>query len=353
MDFKSYLKIAQKEINRELDKIFKAKLVESEKAGQISQEMIQRLWQLCLKGKKIRGILVKLAYQSCGGRDINQAIQVAAGVEVLHASMLIFDDIMDQDDQRRGQPAMHKQFEQIGGDSWYGVGLGINVGVLALVLAYELIESETVLKPVFKYCQQTVYGQALDLTVLPWEQVNRAMIKKIHHYKTVSYTVLLPLMAGAVLAGETDASRLRALKSYAQALGLAFQIQDDILGVFGEPKIIGKPAGADLREGKKTHLIVDTASKLQCFRRKLRHSDGQANSNFQKFKSLIGKKDLTKKETDWLRKIIKTSGALDKSVKIANQWSVKAKQAVSQITADKELQKVYIGLADFVVKREV
>jgi geranylgeranyl diphosphate synthase type I len=347
MDFKNYLSKTHQQIEKQIKHFLDQKLEEAKKAGSPAEAMIKKIHQLSLRGKMVRGMLVKLSYQACGGRDIKKAVKLSAGIEILETSFLILDDVMDQDETRRGIPTIHKQFAKQK-DNWYGVSMAINSGVLALTLAYELIENEQVLAEIFKYSEQTAFGQALDITLKPLDKLERQDIDKIHYYKTVCYTTLLPVTAGAVLAGEKNKAKLKALKNYALYLGQAFQIQDDILGVFGDSKTTGKPAGNDLREGKRTYLIVDTIKKLR--RNHLRggvapaaHLGGEEMEQF--------KKKFKNKDIDWLRNQIKKSGALNKSVKMAQGLAEKAKNQVDKITQDKKLGKIFIDLAEFVVKR--
>ncbi|MFI6006356.1 polyprenyl synthetase family protein [Streptomyces sp. NPDC051366] len=229
-------------------------------------------------GKRIRPILAFVGWHAAGATgDPGTVVRLAASLELFHVSALIHDDVMDSSALRRGRPTVHRALARArqGDDSGvpvaaaarFGEGAAILIGDLAMVWSDELLlEGDTnpkqlaALWPVLHAMRsEIVLGQYLDLQatgdVSP--DVSRAL--RIGRYKTAKYTVERPLHLGAIAAG-ADQHLLDRLSAFALPLGEAFQLRDDLLGVFGDPAVTGKSALEDLRDGKATAL---TALALQ------------------------------------------------------------------------------------------
>jgi geranylgeranyl diphosphate synthase type I len=235
-------------------------------------------------GKRLRPALVYFTYRACGGRPDELALPVALATEFLHTYLLIHDDIMDHAEVRRGQPAAHLRFRDLhrasglrgdGGD--FGRSVAILLGDLAHTYAVELFNRATPpataanpagerwrdLAACFStMCEEVIGGQYLefllahrDLAVPAGGDAGReAELLRVLRLKSGRYTAERPIQLGALLAGAPAAVRAE-LSRYGTAVGEAFQLQDDLLGVFGDPATVGKPVGDDLREGKLTFLI--------------------------------------------------------------------------------------------------
>ncbi len=200
-------------------------------------------------GKRLRPALLYAAYRSVRpGGGLGDVIDACAGLEVLQTYLLIHDDWMDGDDERRGGPSAHAalraRFAPHLADS-----LAILAGNLACAWSWRLFGSDPrVREVVLRMHEEVLVGQALDLMAV--EDVAR-----MHRLKTGSYTLRGPMALGAVLGGASDAA-LAALDALAVPLGEAFQLRDDLLGTYGDPRDTGKPAGNDLRAGKRTALVL-------------------------------------------------------------------------------------------------
>ncbi|MEY9997092.1 geranylgeranyl diphosphate synthase type I [Streptomyces sp. V4I8] len=237
-------------------------------------------------GKRVRPVFSMVGWHAAGGGRIRAACHLAAALELIHAFALIHDDVMDRSDSRRGRPTMHRHFarQHPGPPSaadQFGTGAAILLGDLALVWSDELLHSggltrqqmSAVLPLLDEMRTELVHGQYLDL-VNGHRPPEMSCALTVIRYKTAKYTVERPLQLGATLAG-ADATLLAALSSYAIPVGEAFQLRDDLLGVFGDPAATGKPALDDLREGKATVLIslaLRRASRSQADQ--LRHYHG-------------------------------------------------------------------------------
>jgi geranylgeranyl diphosphate synthase type I len=188
----------------------------------------------------------------------------------VQASALIHDDMMDRSDTRRGEPAVHRRFairhieEGWRGDpAGFGDSAAVLLGDLALVWSDELLHTSGVeladlarARPVFDAMRTEVtVGQYLDMQTQATGDTSLDRAGKVARYKSAKYTVERPLLLGAALAG-APAELTAAYSGFGLPLGEAFQLRDDVLGVYGDPKATGKPAGDDLREGKRTYLVA-------------------------------------------------------------------------------------------------
>jgi geranylgeranyl diphosphate synthase type I len=221
-------------------------------------------------GKRLRPAFAYWGYRGVGGEDSDAVVAAAASLELLQACALIHDDVMDGSDTRRGKPAMHRRFSALhrteswrGDSEGFGMSAAILLGDLCLIWADELlntsgIPAEALLRtqPVYDEMRvELMAGQYLDLLeqALGGGSVESAL--RVARYKSAKYTVEKPLHMGAVLGGGGQAA-LDGYSGYGLPLGEAFQLRDDVLGVFGDPATTGKPAGDDLREGKRTALVA-------------------------------------------------------------------------------------------------
>ena len=241
-------------------------------------------------------------------------LRAAAGLDLLHVSALVHDDVMDASDTRRGLPAVHRQFESrhveahlLGSPEAFGQAGAILLGDLLLVWSMELFHASGM--PVEALARATplldamrtevICGQFLDVFAQA-EPVGAmdlmALVPRVVEFKTSRYTVIRPLQVGAALAG-ADETALAALAAYGSPLGRAFQFRDDVLGVFGEPGLTGKPAGDDLREGKRTVLIAHALELA-------------SETAKERLIGLLGSSELDAADVATAREIIVTSGAL-------------------------------------------
>ncbi|GLX34304.1 polyprenyl synthetase [Streptomyces roseochromogenus] len=262
-------------------------------------------------GKRLRPLLCVTGWQAADGRGFPEAVvRVAASLEMFHTFCLIHDDVMDDSSSRRGAPTVHRRLalHHGNGRSAYaaqrmGASAAILIGDLAHAWSGELLHTagltpnqlSAVLPLVDDMRSEVMYGQYLDVTAAgrPTTDVGQAL--RIARYKTAKYTVERPLHIGAALAGAPPAV-CEALSAYALPVGEAFQLRDDLLGVFGSPRVTGKPALDDLREGKHTVLA---ALALQ------RADDDQQRT----LHSLLGSPSLDEAEAARLREILTATGA--------------------------------------------
>jgi geranylgeranyl diphosphate synthase type I len=249
---------------------------QSGRLGELGDELaapVQALSELLAGGKRLRPAFCYWGFRGAGGRDdggCEGIVRAATALELLQASALLHDDVMDGSDLRRGMPAAHRRFAALHRDAdWsgspdaFGVGAAILLGDLALSWCDEMLRScglpeERVREAygVFDAMRSEVIGgQYLDLVAQAAAGGSVARAMRVIRFKTAKYSVERPLQLGGALAGASG-ELLAAYSTFGIPLGEAFQLRDDVLGVFGDPAETGKPAGDDLREGKRTVLVA-------------------------------------------------------------------------------------------------
>jgi len=254
---------------------------EAGKAGQVPEEMVGKFADLYPRGKMLRGALSFLGYQVAGGKRMQEILKASIFVELFNTAILICDDVFDSDKIRRGLPTIHEQWKELVsskkphfahsttlrvtlGARHYGHSMGINTGIMGFYLAQiPLLEANFSIKRKHKallefsrFAARLAWGEGMDISSsYPIARLNLAgNARKIHQLKTVEYTGIMPLKIGAVLAGASQ-KKLELLGKYGESLGRVFQIQDDIIGSFGDPVKTGKSNTSDISDGRWTVLV--------------------------------------------------------------------------------------------------
>ncbi|MBI4036154.1 polyprenyl synthetase family protein [Candidatus Daviesbacteria bacterium] len=223
MDFRKYLEKYARQLNEEVDKILQQQINKASETDQKLVPLLKAFAKVCQGGKRIRGALVGLGYQLAGGQS-KEIIKIGAALEIVHAGVLVHDDIIDQSLLRRNQPSLH---QALGGDH-YGVSQAISLADYSFFLGVQIISEANfpqdfklkALKLFSEVMKETAWGEMLDL-----EETDPFIIMKL---KTARYTIAGPFMIGAILAG-AESELLKRLEEFGENLGVAFQIQDDIL----------------------------------------------------------------------------------------------------------------------------
>jgi geranylgeranyl diphosphate synthase type I len=244
--------------------------------GPDAQELLGAVARLLTGGKRLRAAFVYWGYRATDQADSEALVRVATAMEFFQAAALIHDDVMDDSDTRRGMPAAHRSIaarhereEWAGDPGRFGVAGAILAGNLCLNWTEELYATSGLApehlargRAVFDRMRtQLMGGQFLDVveSARSWDGMStQERIERAQHvirFKSAKYTVEHPLLVGAT-AGGASVEDVAALSRYGLDLGHAFQLRDDLLGVFGDPAATGKPAGDDLREGKRTVLLA-------------------------------------------------------------------------------------------------
>lgn len=248
----------------------------SEQIAAASTSRLKTLWtrvaEAIASGKRTRPELVGFTHSAWNGTHFRAAVEVGVAFELLHTALLIHDDVIDQDFLRRGRPTISAWYRDTaldrGVDATTATQIGNSAGVLAgdllLTLAIGMVQQAcrdlpggpAVVRVFHEAIHRSVAGELSDLlapvdTRIPY--LNEVL--EMHRQKTAGYSFESPLQAGALLAGAT-AGDVAKLAELGAAIGIAYQITDDILGTFGDPAVTGKPDDSDLAEKKHTVLIA-------------------------------------------------------------------------------------------------
>ncbi|MFG6477077.1 polyprenyl synthetase family protein [Microbacterium sp. P06] len=295
-------------------------------------------------GKRLRARFCLTGWRAvaeAGGRPAASApegvIAAAAALEVFHAAALVHDDLIDNSDTRRGRPATHRALEAVHREShWhgdagaFGRSSAILLGDLLVAWSDDLLEEGLVTRPqatasaaraeYARMRRDVTVGQFLDIaeesafvTQLDDEHAERAL--RVASLKSARYSIQQPLLIGAALADADDAQH-EALSAFGHPVGMAFQLRDDVLGVFGDAAVTGKPSGDDLREGKRTVLVAFAREALPASSRRV-------------FDELIGDPTLDDAQIASLQSTIVDTGALGRVEELIVDYARTADRALS------------------------
>lgn len=287
-------------------------------------------------------------------------VSASAALEVFHAAALVHDDLIDHSDTRRGAPSSHRVFEAQHRDAgWsgdsadYGRGTAILLGDLLLGWSDELLDEGLATLPASDSARaarlefnrmrtEVTVGQYLDiLEERAWrtrsESDQRARAERVVVFKSAKYSIEAPLAIGGAIAGGTP-DRLDALRAFGLPLGIAFQLRDDLLGVYGDPGITGKPAGDDLREGKRTVLVAIARERMQPAERR-------------RLDELLGDPGLSEAQVRMLQQGIRDTGAVDAVEELIEANTVEAMAALTAAPIDTEAAAGLAELAHAVTRR--
>ena len=254
MDFQKQFDKYRKMVNEEIDRIF------------YKRECLQKsvydamTYSVTAGGKRIRPVLA-LAVGDMLGADLDDVLKFGVAIECIHTYSLIHDDLpcMDNDDLRRGRPTCHKQFNEetalLAGDGL----LTMAFEIISDLTSYKSLTADKVLKIACEIakaagCEGMIGGQVVDLESEGKTDVTEEILTYMHNRKTGAL-IKVPVVAGAIAAGATE-EQIEALVKFADNIGLAFQVQDDILDCIGDEAVLGKPIGSDVENEKTTYVTL-------------------------------------------------------------------------------------------------
>lgn len=355
MNAKQELQNYKKILDRKLVVFFRERIREARKINPLAVQAAENLRDLTLAGgKRVRAAFMYWGYKAAGGKEDEKIIEASMSIELTHIFLLIHDDIIDQDGFRHGVPTIHKRYETIARQFYkrkdpfhFGNSMAIIIGDMAAAAGNAIIfnsrfSAEKILEALDKLqdiVRDTVAGEMMDVILEARGKATEKEISEVHKSKTAKYTVEGPLHLGALLAG-ADKNFLKVLSDYAVPVGVAFQIQDDILGVFGNEKKLGKPVCSDLREGKQTLLVLKAVEKGNSVQRKF-------------IKNVLGNRNITRQEVEKFREIVVNTGSLDYSKKLAKNLVSKGVSAMEKSAISKDAKDFLVGIAEYIVSREV
>ena len=344
----------------EFDKILQEEILEWRREA----VKLDERWELFMKvleefvvrgGKRIRPAFLYYSYLACGGSEEEKAMRAGVSLELLHAFLLIHDDLIDNSDLRRGGPTVHRVFEKEhrkmsleGSSEEFGRSTAMILGDVVQMLARKQLRKVGLEEGVYRESErmmedllwETAYGWYIEMLNTKSGAIEETEVKRSMEYVSARYTVSGPVKMGAMLAG-VGVEKIKALEEYGLNLGLAFQIQDDVLGMFGDEVKVGKPVESDLKEGKKTLLILRTLDRL---------GDEETKS---KLMSIYGNREATKQDLVWVRDLIKSQGVLDEVKSEAKELAEKAEKNLEGLEWSEEGEEFLLGIASYIVEREI
>lgn len=292
-------------------------------------------------GKRLRGSLVRLGYELAGGKNVDNIYSPAAAFEIFQTAILAHDDIIDQSPTRRGRPTLHFAL----GADHYAISQAICLGDIGFFLAYQVLansdfpdaQKNLAINVFSKLMIETGEGEMLDVYLPKDPNPTEDDVLKIGLLKTARYTITGPLQLGASLAG-ADQAYLDKLQQFGDDLGVAFQIQDDILGVFGNEEIIGKSASSDIEEGKITVLYLYA----------LDHAEEDQKNVLLSY----GKSNITSDQLTAIRRVLTDTGALEYAKTLADKYVSKSAKLINEITTNPHHQALLREMSDFLINRD-
>jgi geranylgeranyl diphosphate synthase type I len=337
-------------VDDELSSIFDERIKDAD--PDFEGKIYRELKEYCLRpGKRIRPLLLLLACRGYG-REPGTMKGPAAALELMHDMLLVQDDIMDRAEIRRGGPALHVS----AGDTWRGLTrsgtIGRDVAIvyadILFSMALELAGKAEVSRRVFgdflaifsRTYERTALGQILDTLYSRSHEpeiVDQDIPGRIIRDKTAYYTIYYPLLMGYVLAGGDSDREKKMIEECALPLGVAFQLRDDILGIFGGSGETGKADDSDLREEKMTFIVSRTLDKL-------------GEPDRERFVRLFTGEEKTGEQIEELRHLIKGSGALDLARKEWHDHLGKAREGIARLGCGEEEKGVLLDLCRLLEK---
>ena len=318
--------------------------------------MVDAVADLMRGGKRMRPAFCYWGWRGAGGADGEPVVTAATSLEFFQAAALIHDDVMDDSDTRRGMPAVHRRFATLHrGSGWtgdgerFGLAGAVLVGDLCLVWSDELFSGSGLAPEQLARARgmfarmrtELMGGQYLDMLEQSVASQRRdgavERARRVIRYKSAKYTIEHPLLIGGLLAGAGE-ELLAAYSAYGLPLGEAFQLRDDVLGVFGDPAQTGKPAGDDLREGKRTVLVA----------RALERATPAQAAQVQR---LLGDPGLDAAGVDTLREVITTTGALAAVEDLIAELVAESRAALAAARVEAPARDVLLDLVDAATAR--
>jgi len=357
MTFEEIVKDEIAEVNKALEEFLDTKINRAKKLYPLHIQYYTNLKEYLMRGgKRFRPISIVIACKAAGGKiDSKSLYRAACSIEILHNASLLHDDLIDHDDTRRGGPTFHALYRDLyksdvfqdsekashfgmtaailGGDSL------INMGGMAIIESH--LDPDIGIQCLDYYhkgFEEIIEGVFLEMNMVNDQNTTPEMYMEMIRLKTAALLEKSLLMGGA-MARATD-SQMKALSEYGIKVGQAFQMQDDILGSFGDAVVTGKAADGDIKEGKKTMLLLEA----------LRLSTPEQKEILKKH---LGNDKLTPSEVEKVRDVFRDSGALDSVHKLMAEFLTVGQNALDEAEPplDEKYKQFMIELSDFLVKR--
>jgi geranylgeranyl diphosphate synthase, type II len=341
----------QQRVDVVLDRFFSLAKSRAAEFGGAYVQLWQSLEANTTGGKRFRPRMVMCTYQSLGGEDLETAAYVGSAFELLHTALIVHDDVIDRDFTRRGMPNIAGTYRDLAAATGAtdavaehrGISAAVIAGDLALFNAYRLIDRSGVagnmrgrlIDLMDEALFASAAGELIDVDFASGLEMPRVDdILQMERLKTAVYSFECPLQAGAILAGAPEAV-VTSLRDFGREIGIAYQLVDDVLGVFGLESETGKTTIGDLREGKRTVMI----------------SYATSTPEWASIERLVGKSDLTEAEAGDIRSVLISSGAKAFADGLARYYANRAVARLAEPHIPAALREELLPVAESVLGR--
>lgn len=353
--FDAILGTYSQKVGKELETLCDKKIQESASIGPANKHYFQQLKEFIMRGgKRLRPIAFIMACKALDpNASLDEVIKASTSVELLHNGTLSHDDVMDEDSLRRGGPSTWAVFKDYHAKRWgergaqrYGESMAIMQGNSFTTLAFQQLldrkldasKKLSALAHFNHYYDVVNNGQVFDITLQKMGNATETDYLKMVNMKTGALFEGA-IVIGAALGGATTL-QMDAFKSYASKMGVAFQMQDDVLGVFGSQEKFGKPTDSDIKEGKRTLMVIHALQKAGPEDRKT-------------LEKTLGNRSATPTDIEAVRKILIKTGAVEHCKQQAKDLAEACKRDIKKIKIDPESLDFFTGLADYVRNRDI
>jgi geranylgeranyl diphosphate synthase type I len=354
----SYFQDKKEKLSAYLKQFLAEKGTEFSKINSLGKDVCDRIYDFAIQGKMIRGGLVSLGFTlsrngqfpKAGPRELTEA---GAAVELFQSALLMHDDIVDRDRVRRGFDSVFHQYAQMAdrtgvSDAYHlGESLGICAGDIAYFLAFEVLSRMEISPLIFRRIQKQIAQELSYVTVaqmqdIYWAGSNNSVsdeeVLRMYLYKTGRYTFSLPLMVGGLLAEQSEQT-LAILEKIGEYMGIIFQLKDDEIGLFGDQTEIGKTAGSDIWEGKKTLYYGYLQKRASA-------------EDLAKLAYLMGNPEVSEEDVHYVRDLVTRLGIDEEIRKRTQDLAAKAHGLIAWLPGFKfEEREVMLKLLDYSLVR--
>ena len=355
MNFIAELGRIKESVDRELLVHFDRKIREVRKKDIFLADALEHTKKITLSGgKRLRPALVFCGAGEVLRSDRKNVLRVACAIELVHSFLLIHDDIIDCGDVRHGVSTANAEYAMIGKRNFnlpdpqhFGNSMAIILGDFVYAMAMELIlESslpESTLCAVVEYLQKivqnTIIGQSQDIEIECDRKATKKTVLMMYKNKTSKYSFETPLHVGLMLGERTLPGASRTITDFSNHVGLAFQIQDDIIGIFGKVAETGKSNTSDIEQGKKTILVLETLERLGVTERK-------------RFSGILGKRQPSRDDVVFFQQCMRESGALEHCEKVVRVNLRSGRQIIGKSGLDESTKLFLLGIVDYLENRQ-
>lgn len=350
MDFKKTFAGSKQIINKRLIEIIDEKKIDYGKEFGINDEFFDIFINFLTSGKMLRGSLFIFSAESNGYKRDESLLNIACSLELMHSALLIHDDIMDNDEIRRGKKTIFAKYKELAtiknikNPSHYGISMGIVIGDIALFIAEEIASyyNHSNLRELLQFYTQELrrvgIGQMLDFDYgSKNDEVELDKINKMYIYKSARYSFSLPLALGAIAAHKSN-EEVNLIEKLGEKIGLIFQLVDDDIGMFGNEKDIGKSVGSDISENKKTIMRSLLMERVD-------------NKTKKMLQGIFGNQKIDSSDIKEVCNLIEKLGVRKKIKEDMEELYKDSKEMIFKLDINDNYRKIYLQLLDYNLSR--